>query len=800
MPHDRERRRRLGEILLDEGALSQDQLEEALAEQGAHAPRERLGTTVVRLGFCREVDIAQALARQLGYDTVDLSDEGPEAQALARVSRRLAERHQALPLRIEDEGTLVVAMSDPTNVVALDDLRITARMRSVRPLVAPESDVAAALRRAYGTDQTALEMMDALDGGDVRMADEPELEDLARLTETVEEAPVKRLANAILSDAVRTRASDVHVEPTRDAVRVRYRIDGILRETMHVPRNIGPALTSRIKIMSNLDIAERRRPQDGRAMIRVEGQDVDLRVSTMPAMFGETVVLRLLRKGAERLGMTDLGMSSEDLSMFEYALDRPQGLIICTGPTGSGKTTTLYAGLTRLADPVRNIITLEDPIEYQLEGVNQTQINPKIGLTFARGLRTVLRQDPDVVMVGEIRDQETAELAMEASFTGHLVLSTLHTNDAPSTIVRLLDLGVERFLIASSLLQVVGQRLVRVVCNHCGEPTAPDERTVRLLGLTADDVSGGDLRRGTGCQICEGTGFRGRVGIYELLAVTPQMREAVLSGASETAIARLARSQGMRTLREDGVRKAMEGVTTLEEVLRVTPEESTAVQRCPRCNALVGDDFVVCPHCELALDLLSCAGCGQRLEAGWTVCPYCRAPASSEQVRASSRGAAGASREAAVQVAAVAAEPGSGDGGPAPENGKGGHRREVLVVDDDESLREVLQAQLEETYTVLQAADGESALDLFRRDHPDAVILDLKLPDIDGIEVARRVRGSDHGFRVPILMLTATEDPSTEVEGLLAGVDEYLVKPVAREELLERLQIALRRRQPDHSP
>ncbi|MDX1620907.1 MAG: ATPase, T2SS/T4P/T4SS family, partial [Nitriliruptorales bacterium] len=357
----RHRRKRLGEILVNGDVITEIQLEDALAAQNEGGARRRLGTTIVELGFCDEQDIADALARQLGYGTVDLAEVAPDAGALGRVPRKLAERHHALPLEIDDDDFLVVAMSDPTNVVALDDLKLTSGLRGIRPVVAPESDVTDALRRAYSTDTSALEMVEGMHEGEVVTVDRREPDDLTSGS-GADAQPIIRLANAILADAVRTRASDIHVEPERGHVRVRYRIDGMLRETMRVPKHIGPSLTSRLKIMASLDIAERRRPQDGRAMIRVEGQEVDLRVSTMPTLFGETIVLRLLRKGAEQLHVEELGLATDVREQFMNALERPQGLIVCTGPTGSGKTTTLYAGMTELADPVRNILTLEDPI------------------------------------------------------------------------------------------------------------------------------------------------------------------------------------------------------------------------------------------------------------------------------------------------------------------------------------------------------------------------------------------------------------------------------------------------------
>jgi type IV pilus assembly protein PilB len=772
-----DRRKRLGEILVASGTIDESQLEDALAAQADGSVRRRLGATIIDLGFSTEDDIAAALATQLRLETVDLAEIGPEPAALQRIPRHLAERHHVLPLRIDEDQQLVVAMADPTNVFALDDLKLGSGLRDVRPVVSTETAITEALRRTYASDSAALDMVENMVEGDVTTVDEDE--DLAAVA-AGDDQPIIRLANAILADAVRTRTSDVHVEPERDHVRIRYRIDGLLRETMRVPKHIGPSLVSRLKIMSTLDIAERRRPQDGRAMIRVEGQEVDLRVSTMPTMHGETIVMRLLRKGAERLSIDDLGISPDARAMFESALERPQGLIVITGPTGSGKTTTLYAGLSLISDPVRNILTLEDPIEYQLEGINQTQVNPKIDLTFARGLRTVLRQDPDVVMVGEIRDRETAELAMEASFTGHLVLSTLHTNDAPSTIVRLVDLGVERFLIASSMILVAAQRLARNVCPHCAVPAQPEERILHRLGLQRSDLEGVRLVQGTGCQRCEKTGYLGRTALLEVLPITPEMRELIVEGGSETEIGRLARQQGMRTLREDGIAKALAGITTLEEVLRVTPEESVRTSRCPECNVVVGEDFLFCPNCDHGLRGDACRECGSRLEGDWTTCPYCRAAVDRD---APPRPVV--SRDLVRQVAEGAVRRAPSPAPPTP--------RTVLVVDDDGSIRKLFGLLLDDEFTVLEAVDGEQALAMTAEHRPDALLLDYRLPDMDGIEVTRQLRQREEGADVAILMVTGVEDPALEVEGLLAGVDDFLTKPFDEDVLRARLRSLLRR-------
>lgn len=570
----RRERQRLGDVLVAEGAISKQQLKTALREQNSvDGRRRRLGTVLRDLGFADDRDIAVALAAQLRLEVVTgaVLHAAPKA-AVDLVPRRIASHHNLIPLDYDsDRGALVVAVDDPTNIVALDDLRSLPGVRSVSMRVGESGAIHRARSLLYerGVADATVEAMraDSVDEVD-------DLVDASGDLDDGDNEPVVRLVNALLADAIRSRASDVHVEPERTGMRVRYRVDGMLREAQQIPKHMSRAVTSRLKVMSQLDIAERRMPQDGRASIRVDGQEVDLRVSTMPSLHGETTVLRLLRKGAERLGIDDLGLDDAQRRVFANAIGRSQGLIVMTGPTGSGKTTTLYAGLSSLADPTRNVITLEDPIEYQLDGINQTQVNARIGMTFATGLRAVLRQDPDVVMVGEVRDAETAGLAVEASFTGHLVLSTLHTNDAPSTVVRLAELGVERFLLGTTLLLVVAQRLARRICDSCSVESDPDPEVLEQLDLLADDLADADLRHGTGCVECDGTGYRGRVGLYEILRMTPRMRQLIADRGTELQIAALARAEGMRSLRQDALAKALAGVTTLTEVLRITPDDA----------------------------------------------------------------------------------------------------------------------------------------------------------------------------------------------------------------------------------
>jgi type IV pilus assembly protein PilB len=568
------RRRRLGEVLVDAEVLTENELERALAAQAAETPRRKLGEIITGLELASETEIARALSSQLKLPFVALERLLAVPDATIRLlPRQVAVRHQAVPLSM-DGGILAVAMGDPTNVVAIDDLRLVTRSTGVRAAVATLSDLREAVSRHYGGADGANQVLESIaDMDDVELtesrlpADDEEDED-------GNSAPVVRLVNAIFGEALHNRASDIHIEPQPRDVRVRMRIDGLLRERTVVPKQVQGALTSRIKILSGMDIAQRRKPQDGRGQVRVGELGADTRVSTMPTMHGETVVIRLLRKERQASGDLDsLGLGEEEQRIFLEAIGAPQGLVLITGPTGSGKTSTLYAALRHIHRPDVNILTLEDPVEYEMLGINQMQVDERIGLSFATGLRSALRQDPDVILVGEIRDPETASIAMQASMTGHLVLSTLHTNDAPSAVTRLVDMGVEPFLITASVSAVVAQRLARRPCDHCAEPVEATPDSLLRLGLTEDDVAGARLRHGVGCNACAKTGYQGRLALFEVMQVTRAVRDLVVARSAESAVRATALAEGMRSLRVDGLTKALEGLTTLEEVLRTTPAE-----------------------------------------------------------------------------------------------------------------------------------------------------------------------------------------------------------------------------------
>jgi type IV pilus assembly protein PilB len=568
MPLPQQKRKMLGEMLMAEGLLSREQLERALAEQRQHGGR--IGAILKGLGLVTEEDIIKVLAKQMGIQHLVLANVVVDPEVTKIIPETLARRYQVLPLYKKDK-TLTLAMVDPLNVFAIDDIRRVTGME-IQPVVVTESDVMKAIDRYYtmtGTMQEAAKEADVQSAaGGYGMLTGLQEEQVIDLERIAEDTPVVKLVNTVIAQAVREGASDIHIEPDAEALRVRYRVDGLLREVMSSPRHLQAGVVSRIKIMADLDIAEKRLPQDGRIQMKVGDKDIDIRLSTLPTIFGEKIVMRILDKSNLLLTMEELGFSPETFQLFRKAIARPYGLALVTGPTGSGKTTTLYTALSAIASPNKNIVTIEDPVEYQLKLVNQVQVNPKVGLTFSTGLRAILRQDPNVVMVGEIRDRETATIAIQAALTGHLVFSTLHTNDAPGAIARLLDIGVEPFLVASSLTCVAAQRLVRRICARCRKTITPPPDTLQGLGLP----EGATLSAGTGCPDCRQTGYAGRIGVYELLPVDDAIRNLIVERASSSAIRSQAIKTGFSDLRREGLHLVRKGITTLEEVLRVTQD------------------------------------------------------------------------------------------------------------------------------------------------------------------------------------------------------------------------------------
>ncbi len=558
-------RRRLGDVLVERGLVTPEQLTAALATQKALVgkQRKRLGKLVVELGFVTERQVAESLAELLSLDLLEHSDLAITLDIARLLPRPVAERDQVLVLGRTADG-LRIATADPTNVVALDDVRAYTGSQTLTIVVATATMIHEQIARIWSMGEDPISMSSATDDEIDDITDE------AVLVHVADQAPTVKLVNQLLADAVRVGASDIHVEQQADGIWIRHRIDGVLRDVTRMPRSSAPALVSRLKIVAGMDIAQRRLPQDGRMKISANGVAVDARVSTLPSVHGEKVVVRLLPDAERITPLSTLGMERAQLELLVSAATSSQGLVLITGPTGSGKTNTLYSLLAEVATRDKNVITLEDPVEIQLAGITQVQINERAGMTFARGLRSMLRQDPDVILVGEVRDSETALLALEASLTGHLVLSTLHTNNACAAVTRLVDMGVEPYLVASSLALVVGQRLVRRPCAACAKPYKPSAELLSRLRLTGADLRGAKPMRGTGCMECNDSGYRGRVGIFEVLPVNADLRDVLLSTPTEGEVTKVAVAMAMVTMREAGIAKAKRGETTYEEILRVT--------------------------------------------------------------------------------------------------------------------------------------------------------------------------------------------------------------------------------------
>jgi len=558
---------RLGELLVREKLISLQQLRQAQDEQSRSG--QALGYTLQKLGFLSDNEITNFLSQQYRVPTINLEEYEIDADILKLVQREQCEKHKVLPVS-RAGSSLVVAMADPTNLNAIDDLKFLTGF-NVEPVIASEAAILAAIERYYNVGPSYEEVMAGFDENEIEVkADDDEL-NLLELEKQSEDAPVVKLVNMMLLNAIKKGASDIHVEPYEKKLRVRYRVDGVLIEEMTPPMKLKNAISSRLKIMSQLDIAERRLPQDGRIKLKLgKGREMDFRVSVLPTLWGEKIVLRLLDKGNLQLDMTKLGFDVGPLDDFKWAINQPWGMVLVTGPTGSGKTTTLYSALSELNKVAHNISTAEDPVEYNLHGINQVQMHDEIGLNFAMSLRSFLRQDPDIIMVGEIRDFETAEIAVKAALTGHLVLSTLHTNDAPATIFRLLNMGVEPFLITASVNLVLAQRLARKICADCKAPHQVEAKVLKDIGFTEEQIAKANLMKGVGCRTCNNTGYKGRVALYEVMRFSDTLKEMVLGGSSAAELKLGAIKGGMLTLRMSGITKVLDGVTTTEEILRVT--------------------------------------------------------------------------------------------------------------------------------------------------------------------------------------------------------------------------------------
>ena len=564
---------RLGELLVRENLITLQQLQKAQDAQRQNGGR--LGFNLTKLGYIEETELTAFLSKQYGVPSINLSEFDIDSEVIKLVPRDVAEKHQVIPVN-RAGASLIVAMADPSNIFAIDDLKFLTGY-NIEVVVASDGAIREAIGRYYGTGQQPVaelnydEVMAEFDEDEIEVGSDDDGSNIVDLERSAEDAPVVKLVNLVLIDAIKKGASDIHIEPYEKDFRVRYRIDGVLYEMMKPPLKLRAAITSRLKIMSQLDIAERRLPQDGRIKLKLgKGREMDYRVSCLPTLFGEKLVLRLLDKGSLQLDMTKLGFEAKPLQLFKANIKKPYGMVLVTGPTGSGKTTSLYSALSELNKSTVNISTAEDPVEYNLHGINQVQMNEDIGLNFASSLRSFLRQDPDIIMVGEIRDFETAEIAVKAALTGHMVLSTLHTNDAPSTISRLLNMGIEPFLVTASVNLIMAQRLARRICGECKQPIEVPESALTDIQVPPEDVGTFTVYKGQGCQVCSETGYKGRVAVYEVMELEEGLKEFIINGASAAEIKAEARQLGMQTLRMAAINKLKEGLTTIEEVTRVS--------------------------------------------------------------------------------------------------------------------------------------------------------------------------------------------------------------------------------------
>ncbi len=777
--------KKLGPLLLQTGIFNQQELEDCL--ETAKRSGRSLWDIILDEKKVSEESLADTFSKWLKIPRVKIASLSIEPDVLKTLNEDLARKHEVLPTQIEGKQ-LVLAMANPTDFEALQDVEFAAGMR-VKTVVATRTEITDAIEQNYAPEDRMQDFLaNVTDAADFKIvATDKEEVDLDKMDtrSAAELPPVVKMVNLVIHDAIRTSASDIHIEPALNAVQVRLRVDGVLRDYMQVPKWLHNAVVSRLKILAKLDIAERRLPQDGRIKVQLQNKPIDIRISTLPTHFGEKVVMRVLGS-ASIPTFKQMGFNDTQSSVMESALNQPQGMILVTGPTGSGKSTTLYAMITKRQSPEVNIVTVEDPIEYQLQGISQVQVNLKAGLTFAACLRSILRQDPDVILVGEVRDLETAEIAFQAAMTGHLVLSTLHTNSSLATIARLLDLGVDPFLITSSVSVIIAQRLARRICSKCKEPYTPSSGLLEKIKLENPDMV---FYRGRGCTACAQTGYAGRLGLYEILRLTPTIKELIHRKASENELRKTAGLAGTRFLLEDAMEKVRMGVTTLEEVLRVIQLQEEEIVRCPKCASFINLDFSSCPYCLYALKNL-CSSCGQEMKLDWKICPYCNA-----------RSGPTAPAEMTQKALPGEAEPSAPEEGAAPQRRgpaflPAPKKPRVLVVDDDDGIKKVIQkalSQLPMEMDIVLAGDGQDALKVIEEQTPDLVITDVMMPRMDGITLCKQLREDLRTAFVPIMMLTANADETNRTKGYLVGTDDYVNKPFSVPDLNARVLRLLRR-------
>jgi type II secretory ATPase GspE/PulE/Tfp pilus assembly ATPase PilB-like protein len=821
--------RNLGSLLAKAGLLSSGEVETAMGT--AEKTGRPLWFVLLEDKKIGEDQLAEAIAAHGHFPLVKVAATNIDKETALLIPELLAIKFTCVPLKLENgsaedgparkrRASLVVAMVNPTDMQALLDLEFSTGL-PIQPAVATRSEIQDAIARVYHTDEwmdgflhdlpDPEELHLQIEGGE----DEDTDENAADPRREFHKIPAVRLVNMIINRAIKEGASDIHIEPALHDLHVRYRQDGILREVMKAPKWLHEPLVSRLKILAKLDIAERRRPQDGPLRVKQKGKIVDLRVSTLPTAFGEKVVMRVLGSSQEIPSLPNLGLKN-GLEYVQQAIAQPQGLLLVTGPTGSGKTTTLYSIVNAKRNPGINIVTVEDPIEFHLPGINQVQVNNKAGITFAASLRSILRQDPDVILVGEIRDLETAEIAFHAANTGRLVLSTLHTNSSVATLIRLTELGVDPYLIASSVNLIVAQRLVRGVCPNCREPYQPDPQLLRRLNLAVDMT----FYHGRGCEACGRSGYLGRVGIFEILRMTPALRKLVAAKAPELELRAAAITAGITPLLEEALERVKEGVTTVEEIMRVIQIQEEGLVPCAQCGTPINPEFCICPYCLYALRR-ACVACRQELKPEWRICPYCSAavpgipievlPPAAQLATANTGAFDSLAASNSIDSQAMAATASAGlvvthssrpsDAGPsilvppAPDLVVGKKPR-ILVVDDDLVSRRLAVKALQNLDlqpVVTEACSGLDGLAAIRRSQPDLVVLDVMMPGLSGFDVCEKLRTSLETAFIPILMLTADINDASRMKGFLVGTDDYMGKPFSIPELHIRVKRLLRR-------
>ncbi len=759
----------IGDLLVRSGIIDASGL--ARAREAQEKNGISLSKALATLGLADEQNMVEAIAQNMRLEALGPKLPEVPAEVASLLPSDFCRKRAVVPLSLQGR-ILRLVIADPMDYSTIQDAEFRSGKR-VLAVVGGYTLIQSLIQQIYPEEAPApLDALGTADiQGEVETVGDSEIEvvDPAKLAKDTQMPPVVRLVNLILSGAAKNGASDIHMEPKESHLQVRYRVDGLLRDVIKVPRNQSDATISRMKIISGMDIADRRRPQDGRSRLKYEGKRIDLRVSTLPTQFGEKVVIRLLDSKRAQITMEQLGLTAENQHTFQLMLSRAQGMILVTGPTGSGKSSTLYTALNWVKSPTKNIITVEDPIEYQLDGVNQVQINTKAGVTFAAGLRSILRQDPNIIMVGEIRDQETAGIALEAAQTGHLLLSTLHTNDAPGTITRLLDLGIEPFLISSAVIGILAQRLVRSPCPSCSVSQPPSADAIEKAGGPSRLPADAKWMAGRGCEECRQSACKGRIAIHELLPVNDEVRELVSRRASEHAIRKAARNAGMRTLLEDGILKAAKGLATLEDVVRVVAADDAA------------------SHKEEAT----------KPEAILSSTP--RDGAETDHHEAETQRATGASggvvREPELDPNETPPPPGNEVGKPGETQGK----ERVLVVEDSTTIASVVKYFLElEGFEVLLAKDGNSGLESAKRHKPHVIVTDYNMPGMDGMAMVKALRAGAATRGIAVLMLTSEDSVEKEAQALEAGVDDYILKPVEPRRLAARVRSVLARSQRGH--